>query len=180
MHENVIHLVDPVLPRFEILLNADFGMDASWWILLFYRGFQNETSSVKKGLLEYIFTRQDKMTLNKLGVEQGFMFGALFKTVDSTALFAVPTQGALVSPFGENFRSFIYRLVQSFEQENAKADFLKHLIHHISHVVGSPAPILYVMEALAEIDPVSAWGPEELKSFRVLVDRHRNFKYVYI
>ncbi|CAO3698396.1 unnamed protein product [Rhizopus stolonifer] len=175
MHENVIHLVDPVLPRFEILLNADFGMDASWWILLFYRGFQNETSSVKKGLLEYIFTRQDKNTLNKLGVEQGFMFGALFKTVDSTALFAVPTQGALVSPFGENFRSFIYRLVQSFEQEDAKADFLRHLIHHISHVIGSPAPILYVMEALAEVDPVSAWGPEELKSFRVLVDRHRNF-----
>ncbi|CEJ01490.1 hypothetical protein RMCBS344292_15515 [Rhizopus microsporus] len=31
------------------------------------------------------------------------------------------------------------------------------------------------MEALAEVDHVSAWGPEELKSLRVLVDRHRNF-----
>ncbi|KAI9281150.1 hypothetical protein BY458DRAFT_430265 [Sporodiniella umbellata] len=175
MHENVIHLVDPVLPRFEALLNADFGMDASWWILLFYRGFQNETSSVKKGLLEYIFTRQDIKTLNKLGVEQEFMFGALFKTVDSTALFAVPTQGALVSPFGENFRSFIYRLVQSFGTLESKIDFLRHLVHHLAHVVGSHAPILYAIEALADVDSVPAWGPEELKSFRFLADRHRNF-----
>ncbi|KAG1051318.1 hypothetical protein G6F43_006464 [Rhizopus delemar] len=175
MHESVIHLVDPVLPRFEILLNADNVMDATWWTLLFYRGFQNETASVKKGLLEYIFSRENPQTLNKMGVEQGFMFGALFKTVDTTALFAVPTQGALVSPFGEHFKSFIYRLVQSIKKEEDKVDFLRHLIHHLSHVVSSPAPILYTMEALAEVDHVHAWGPEELKSLRVLVDRHRNF-----
>lgn len=175
MHESVIHLVDPVLHRFESLLNADNGMDPSWWTLIFYRGFQNETASVKRGLLEYIFSRENPQTLHKMGVEQGFMFGALFKTVDNTSLFQVPTQGALVSPFGEHFRAFIYRLVQAVQTEH-KVNFLRQLIHHFSHVVSSPAPILYAMEALAEVDHVSAWGPEELKSLRVLVDRHRNFK----
>ncbi|ORE16390.1 hypothetical protein BCV71DRAFT_265697 [Rhizopus microsporus] len=174
MHESVIHLVDPVLHRFESLLNADNGMDPSWWTLIFYRGFQNETASVKRGLLEYIFSRENPQTLHIMGVEQGFMFGALFKTVDNTSLFQVPTQGALVSPFGEHFRAFIYRLVQALQTEH-KVNFLRQLIHHFSHVVSSPAPILYAMEALAEVDRVSAWGPEELKSLRVLVDRHRNF-----
>ncbi|ORE02050.1 hypothetical protein BCV72DRAFT_252709 [Rhizopus microsporus var. microsporus] len=174
MHESVIHLVDPVLHRFESLLNADNGMDPSWWTLIFYRGFQNETASVKRGLLEYIFSRENSQTLHKMGVEQGFMFGALFKTVDNTSLFQVPTQGALVSPFGEHLRAFIYRLVQALQTEH-KVNFLRQLIHHFSHVVSSPAPILYAMEALAEVDRVSAWGPEELKSLRVLVDRHRNF-----
>ncbi|KAI7894857.1 uncharacterized protein EV154DRAFT_599678 [Mucor mucedo] len=174
MHENVIHLVEPVLPRFETLLNAN-ALDASWWVLLMYRGFQNDTSSVKKGLLEFIFSREDPSILNKMGIEQGFMFGALFKTVDSTALFAVPTQGTLVSPFGEHFREFMRRLVQAFEKEQDKINFLRQLIHHLSHVVSSHAPILYTMEALAEVDYVDAWGPEELKSLRVLVDRHRNF-----
>ncbi|CEP13385.1 hypothetical protein [Parasitella parasitica] len=174
MHESVIHLVDPILPRFETLLKADF-LDASWWILLFHRGFQNDISSVRKGLLEYIFSRQDADVLNKLGVQQGFMLGALFKTVDNTTLFQVPTQGTMVSPFGEHFRFFLLHLINAIQDKQEKVQFLRQLMHHISHVVSSYIPILYAMEALAEVQPVDAWGPEELKSLRVLVDRHRNF-----
>jgi hypothetical protein len=114
--------------------------------------------------------------LNKLGVEQGFMFAALLKILDSTSLFSVPTQGTLVSPFGEHYRLFLVRLIKAFENKQDKISFLRQLIHHLSHVVGSYAPILYTMEALAESDYVDAWGPDELKSLRVLVDRHRNFK----
>jgi tRNA guanosine-2'-O-methyltransferase len=139
---------------------------------------QNDTSSVKKGLLEFIFSREDPSILNKMGVEQGFMFGALFKTVDTTNLFSVPTQGTLVSPFGEHFRSFMLHLISAFENESDRVNFLRQLIHHLSHVVNGYAPILYTMEALAESDYCNAWGPEELKSLRVLVDRHRNFKLV--
>ena len=175
MHENVIHLVSPVLPRFETLLNAN-ALDASWWVLLLYRGFQNDTPSVKKGLLEFIFTRENPVILNRLGVEQGFMFAALLKTLDTTGLFSVPTQGTLVSPFGEHYRSFLVRLIKAFENEQEKINFLRQLIHHIAHVVGSYPCILYTMEALTEVDYVEAWGPEELKSLRQLVDRHRNFK----
>lgn len=179
MHENVIHLVDPVLPRFETLLHSN-ELDASWWVLLLYRGFQNDTPSVKKGLLEFIFSRENPSILNKLGSEQGFMFAALLKILDNTNLFSVPTQGTLVSPFGEHYREFLARLIKSFENDTDRINFLRQLIHHLSHVVGSYAPILYTMEALAEADYVDAWGPEELKSLRVLVDRHRNFKYVEI
>lgn len=174
MHENVIHLVDPVLPRFETLLHSN-ELDASWWVLLLYRGFQNDTPSVKKGLLEFIFSRENPSILNKLGSEQGFMFAALLKILDNTNLFSVPTQGTLVSPFGEHYREFLARLIKSFENDTDRINFLRQLIHHLSHVVGSYAPILYTMEALAESDYVDAWGPEELKSLRVLVDRHRNF-----
>ncbi|KAI8643710.1 hypothetical protein BD408DRAFT_341945 [Parasitella parasitica] len=174
MHESVIHLVDPILPRFETLLKADF-LDASWWILLFHRGLQNEIASVRKGLLEYIFSRQDPDVLNKLGVQQAFMFGALFKTVDNTALFQVPTQGTMVSPFGEHFRFFLLHLIDAIQDRQERVQFLRQLMRHISHVVVSYIPILYTMEALAEVQPVDAWGPEELKSLRVLVDRHRNF-----
>lgn len=175
MHETVIHLVEPVLPRFETLVNSDV-FDPSWWILLLYRGFQNDIGSVKKGLLEFIFSRRDPRILNKLAIEQTFMFGALFKIIDSTALFQVPTQGTLVSPFGESLRSFMLHLVNSIELKQNKVQFLKQLIHHLSHVVSSYVPILYSMESLTEVEPVEAWGPEELKSLRMLVDRHRNFK----
>ncbi|EPB84910.1 hypothetical protein HMPREF1544_08345 [Mucor circinelloides 1006PhL] len=174
MHESVIHLVDPVLPRFETLVKANF-LDASWWVLLLHRGFQNDIASVKKCLLEFIFSRQDPDVLNQLGVQQAFMFGALFKTVDTTALFQVPTQGTMVSPFGEHFRFFMLHLIDAIQDKQEKIQFLRQLIHHISHVVSSYVPILYTMEALAEAQPIDAWGPEELKSLRYLVDRHRNF-----
>lgn len=174
MHETVIHLVDPVLPRFETLVKANC-LDASWWVLLLHRGFQNDIASVKKCLLEFIFSRQDPDVLNQLGVQQAFMFGALFKTVDNTGLFQVPTQGTMVSPFGEHFRFFMLHLMDAIQDRQEKIQFLRQLIHHLSHVMSSYVPILYTMEALAEAQPIDAWGPEELKSLRVLVDRHRNF-----
>ncbi|KAI8390273.1 hypothetical protein BD560DRAFT_362076 [Blakeslea trispora] len=174
MHESVIHLVEPVLPRFETLIRADL-QDASWWILLFSRGFQNDVASVKKGLLEFIFTKQHPDVLRKMGVQHMFIFGALFKTLDVASLFQVPTQGTFVSPFGEHFKSFLVNVIESFDQEQDKVSFLCQLMHHLSHVVSSYVPILYSMEALTEITEVRAWGPDELKSLRVLVDRHRNF-----
>ncbi|KAI8359079.1 hypothetical protein EDC96DRAFT_545587 [Choanephora cucurbitarum] len=174
MHESVIHLVEPVLPRFETLIRADL-LDASWWILLFYRGFQNDVASVKKGLLEFIFSRQQPDVLQKMGVQHMFIFGALLKTLDVASLFQVPTQGTFVSPFGEHFKSFLVHVIESFDQEQDKISFLCQLMHHLSHVVSSYVPILYSMEALTEITEVRAWGPDELKSLRVLVDRHRNF-----
>ncbi|KAI9019565.1 hypothetical protein CLU79DRAFT_888618 [Phycomyces nitens] len=179
MHESVTHLVDPVLPRFEMLLtDSDTCLDATWWILLLYRGFQNETLSVKKNILEYIFKLQNPKSLNMLGVQHDFIFGALLKTVDVSSLYGVPTQGALVSPFGESFRAFLVNLIRSFEHENDKIKFLRQLIHHVAHVSGSHILILYIIEALTEIDPVYSWGSEELKALRYLVDRHRNFQIV--
>jgi hypothetical protein len=174
-HENVIHLVEPVLPRFEVLLNEN-ALDASWWIIIFYRGFQNDVPSVKKGLLEYIFSRENKQVLNTMGVEQTFMFNALLKTVDSTNLFQVPTQGTLVSPFGEQLRKFMRNIVDAFNDKEEKITFLKQLVHHMAHFISSHAPILYIMESLTEVEDTGAWGPDELKSLRLLVDRHRNFK----
>ncbi|KAI7864646.1 hypothetical protein BDF14DRAFT_1987237 [Spinellus fusiger] len=179
MHESVIHLVDPILPRFEMLLtDSDTRLDATWWILLLYRGFQNDTLSVKKNILEYIFKLQNKKSLNRLGTQHEFIFTALLKTVDVASLYGVPTQGALVSPFGEAFRFFLRNLVSSFEQEEEKIRFLRQLIHHMAHVSGCYLLILYIMEALTEIEPLAAWGSEELKALRYLVDRHRNFQIV--
>ncbi|KAI9478551.1 MAG: hypothetical protein EXX96DRAFT_571334 [Benjaminiella poitrasii] len=182
MHENVIHLVDPVLPRFELILTEtdSLQLDPSWWILLFYRGFQNDTPSVKKCLLEHIFNQHQHSVLNKLAVQSGFMFDALLTAVDNTSLFQAPTIGSMVSPFGEHFKSFMTCVIHDGfveGQEEQRSVFLKQLIHHLSRVVNSPVPILYAMEALADVDESvnNGWGPEELKSLRVLVDRHRNF-----
>ncbi|KAI9275765.1 hypothetical protein BDA99DRAFT_195528 [Phascolomyces articulosus] len=176
VHETVIHLVEPVLPRLEILLNnTDTNMDASWWILLFYRGFQNDMSSVKKGILEYIFGLQNPRSLNLLASQSDFIFGTLLKSIDIISMYSVPTQGTLVSPFGEKLKDFMHRLVQSIETEEQKATFLSHLLHHIAHVVNGYVPILYIMEGIVDIDGLSAWGSDELRTMRYLVDRHRNF-----
>lgn len=131
MHESVIHLVEPVLPRFEPLLVSEAApLDASWWICLFYRGFQNDTASVKKGILEYIFGLENVKCLNILGSEREFIFGALFKSIDLTSLYTVPTQGTLVSPFGEKLRSFTRHLVEAFYDKEYKVGsnlFAKYL-----------------------------------------------------
>ncbi|KAG0167145.1 Tar (HIV-1) RNA binding protein 1 [Apophysomyces sp. BC1034] len=177
MHEAVVHLVEPVLPRFELLLSDAARMEASWWILLFYRGFQNETASVKKAILEYIFGIQNSKCLNLLGNQNDFIFGTLFKTLDVTALYSVPTQGTLVSPFGEHLKAFVTHLVCALEQQQEKIKFLRQLIHHLTHVIGSHVFILYLMESLTEMESIPAWGTDELKSLRYLVDRHRNFHY---
>lgn len=121
MHETVIHLVEPVLPRFEMMLtNAETTMDPSWWILLFYRGFQNETYSVKKGILEYIFTLENQNVLQLLASQYDFMFGAMLKTVDVMSMYTVPTQGVLISPFGEKLKSFIRNLISAVDDTDEK------------------------------------------------------------
>ncbi|KAI8138427.1 hypothetical protein BJV82DRAFT_631498 [Fennellomyces sp. T-0311] len=176
VHETVIHLVEPVLPRIEALLtNTETEMDASWWIILFYRGFQNDTSSVKKGILEYIFSLQNPKSLSLLAVQSDFIFGTLLKSIDVISMYSVPTQGTLVSPFGEKLKDFMHRLVQSIETNDQKIEFLCQLLHHISHVVNGYVPILYIMEGIVEMDEIKAWGSDELRTLRYLVDRHRNF-----
>lgn len=123
MHEPVLHLVTPVLPRFEMLLtNQKISLDASWWILLFYRGFQNDTTSVKKGILEYVFGIQNPTCLNALGVQRDFIFGALLKAIDVTNLYSVPTRGTLVSPFGEKLKAFMINLINSIKDTEERVD----------------------------------------------------------
>ncbi|KAI9494149.1 hypothetical protein BDB00DRAFT_928434 [Zychaea mexicana] len=179
MHETVIHLVEPVLPKLEVLLlNAETNMDASWWILLFYRGFQNDMGSVKKGILEYVFGLQNPKSLSLLAGQSDFIFGTLLKSIDVIGMYSVPTQGTLVSPFGEKLKDFMHRLVQSIESNEQKAQFLSQLLHHIAHVVNGYVPILYIMEGIVDIDPIPAWGSDELRTLRYLVDRHRNFHLV--
>ncbi|KAI9323060.1 hypothetical protein BX666DRAFT_2016546 [Dichotomocladium elegans] len=177
MHETVIHLVEPVLPRFERLLTNDhMTVDPSWWILLFHRGFQNDTASVKKGILEYIFSLENAKALRVLGAQNDFIFGALLKTVDVMALYSVPTQGTLVSPFGEKLKGFMYRLTQVFDNPDQKVNFLSQLIQYMSHVLNGYIPILFILEAISEADGIPSWAADELKAMRYLVDRHRNFQ----
>ncbi|KAI8384828.1 uncharacterized protein BYT42DRAFT_563768 [Radiomyces spectabilis] len=179
MHESVVHLVDPVMPRFEMLLrNTNVHLDPSWWILLLCRGFHNETGSVKKCILDYLFARRAPETLHMLGVQHDFIFGPFLKTLDVTALYSVPTQGTLVSPFAEHLKEFIVHLVNALKDKNEKIAFLQRIIHHSAHVVNSHVLILYILEALNNLEPVQAWRGEELKSLRYLVDRHRNFSTV--
>ncbi|CAO3617655.1 unnamed protein product [Cunninghamella echinulata] len=175
MHENVIHLVQPVLPRFEYLLSYEPRLDASWWTLILHRGFNNETVVIQKEIWEYIFARQNLDTLNQLGCQLNFFFGTLLKTIDSTTLYSVPTQGTLVSPFGEHLKSFITKIVSAFNNQDTKKQFLQQMIHRLAHVINSHIMILYIMEGLADCEPFLCWTKEELKSLRYLVDRHRHF-----
>ncbi|KAI8096188.1 uncharacterized protein BX664DRAFT_323334 [Halteromyces radiatus] len=176
MHETVVHLVEPVLPRFESLLcSTSLHLDASWWTLLLYRGFNNETSNVQKLIWEYLFARQNTNTLNQLVSQQDFFFGSLLKSLDNTSIYSVNSQGTLVSPFGERLKLFISHIIQNFKDDNAKKKFIRQLIHHLAHVISSHILILYIMESLAETKYIACWGGEELKSLRYLVDRHRHF-----
>ncbi|CAO3587682.1 unnamed protein product [Absidia cylindrospora] len=176
MHESVIHLVEPVLNRFESLLGSSgMCLDTSWWILLLYRGFNNEIRSVQMVIWEYIFARQNSNTLDQLAAQPDFFFGAFLKSIDNTSIFSVSTQGIMVSPFGEHLKSFMAHIISNFTSIDDKKRFLKQLIHHLAHVVNSHVLILYIMESLAEADSTSCWSSEELKSLRYLVDRHRHF-----
>ncbi|KAG2223961.1 hypothetical protein INT45_013418, partial [Circinella minor] len=176
VHETVIHLVEPVLPRLEVLLtNTDINMDPSWWILLFYRGFANDMASVKKGILEYVFGLQNPLSLNLLASHSDFIFGTLLKSIDIISMYSVPTQGTLVSPFGEKLKDFMHRLVQAIDTQEHKAQFLSQLLHHIAHVLNGYVPILYIVEGIVDISGLPAWGSDELRTMRFLVDRHRNF-----
>ncbi|ORZ16603.1 hypothetical protein BCR42DRAFT_415426 [Absidia repens] len=176
MHESMVHLVEPVLNRFESLLGStQVRLDTSWWILLLYRGFNNEIRSIQMVIWEYIFARQNSNTLDQLASQSDFFFGAFLKSIDNTSIFSVSTQGTMVSPFGEHLKSFMARIISNFTSMDDKKRFLKQLIHHLAHVVNSHVLILYIMESLAEANSTPCWSSEELKSLRYLVDRHRHF-----
>lgn len=122
MHEPVSHLVEPVLPRFDLILRKPASpstphLHSTWWSLLFYRGFQNDTVSVKRKIVEYVLSIESLEALNVLGCEFEFIFSALFITIDNTALYSVPTLGTMVSPFGEMVRTFVGRLIQAYKKD---------------------------------------------------------------
>lgn len=123
MHESVIHLVEPVLNRFETLLGSLSPipcLDASWWTLLLYRGFRNETRAVQIAIWEYIFARQAPETLTQLASQPQFFFGAFMKSIDNTSIFSVVNQGVMVSPFGEHLKVFMQRIVANFKSIDDK------------------------------------------------------------
>jgi tRNA guanosine-2'-O-methyltransferase len=121
MHENVLHLVDPILPRFELLLfSSDPAIDPSWWTLLLYRGFQNEAMSVRKRILEYVFGFETKQSLLAVARQYDFLFGVFFAAIDTTSLYTVSTLGAMVSPTGEMLRGFIRKLIEAVEDTDEK------------------------------------------------------------
>ncbi|KAH8553159.1 hypothetical protein BGW37DRAFT_488649 [Umbelopsis sp. PMI_123] len=177
MHENVLHLVDPILPRFELLLfSSDPAIDPSWWTLLLYRGFQNEAMSVRKRILEYVFGFETKQSLLAVAKQYDFLFGVFFAAIDTTSLYTVSTLGAMVSPTGEMLRGFIRKLIEAVDDGDEKITLIQQLIHHVAFVMTSFIAMMYVTEALTDVAPCKAFGPEELKSVRVLVDKNMNFQ----
>ncbi|KAI8074159.1 hypothetical protein BC940DRAFT_290184 [Gongronella butleri] len=175
MHETEVHLVIPVLPRFEHLMAAQPALHTTWWTLLIFRGLNGEINNAQKYLWDYLLTRKEPDTLNKIAAQLDFFFTTLWKSIDNTSLFGVASLGTMVSPFGEHVKEFITNLVSSLEDATLKTKFIQQMIHHLCHVTSSHILILYTMEGLAECDAHACWGPEELKSLRHLVDRHRHF-----
>jgi hypothetical protein len=121
MHENALHLVDPILPRFELLLSSSNpSIDPSWWTLLLYRGFQNEAISVRKKILEYVFGLEKMESLLAVGRQHEFLFGVFFAAIDTSSLYTVSSLGTMVSPTGEMLRCFIRRLVETINDLDEK------------------------------------------------------------
>jgi tRNA guanosine-2'-O-methyltransferase len=121
MHENVIHLVDPILPRFELLLSgSDPALDPSWWTLLLYRGFQNDAVSVRKKILEYVFGLEKKESLVTIGKQYDFLFGVFFAAIDTSSLYTVLSLGTMISPTGEMLRGFIRKLIEAVDDAEEK------------------------------------------------------------
>jgi hypothetical protein len=58
----------------------------------------------------------------------------------------------------------------------AQANLIRQLIHHVAFVMTSYVPLMFVAESLTDIEPCKAFGAEELKSIRVLVDGNRHFQ----
>lgn len=177
MHENVGHLVDPILPRLEtLMIGSGLALDPSWWTLLLYRGFQNEAISVRKKILEYVLNLDKPASLLVVAKRPEFLFGVFFGAIDTSSLYTVQTLGTMISPFGEMLRKFIRNLIQCLDDPKEKADLIRQLIHHIAFVMTSFIPIIYIAEALTDVDSCEAFGSVELKSIRVLVDRNRSFQ----
>jgi tRNA guanosine-2'-O-methyltransferase len=177
MHESVGHLVDPILPRLETLMTGSgLALDPSWWTLLLYRGFQNEAISVRKKILEYVLNLDKPAPLLVVAKRPEFLFGVFFAAIDTSSLYTVQTLGTMISPFGEMLRKFIRNLIQCLDDPKEKAELIRQLIHHIAFVMTSFIPIIYIAEALTDVDSCEAFGSVELKSIRVLVDRNRSFQ----
>ncbi|RUS25589.1 hypothetical protein BC938DRAFT_471926 [Jimgerdemannia flammicorona] len=143
MHEPVSHLVEPVLPRFDLILRkpnpSTPHLHSTWWALLFYRGFQNDTVSVKRRILEYVLSIESPEALNVLGCEFEFIFSALLTTLDNTALYSVPTLGTMVSPFGEMVRTFCGRLIKAYEKDEDRYYTFSNAILLSSETISTPA-----------------------------------------
>ncbi|KAL1922521.1 uncharacterized protein VTP21DRAFT_10060 [Calcarisporiella thermophila] len=113
-----VHLVKPLLPAIAKFLSPAEGspnIHPSWWTLMLKSGLKNEILNIRKTLLRYIFSLEDKRALVTLGRQHEFVFGQLMIALDNPALYHVPTLGTCVCGMGEALRTYVGRSIAAFE-----------------------------------------------------------------
>ncbi|KAJ3237857.1 Tar (HIV-1) RNA binding protein 1 [Chytriomyces hyalinus] len=111
LQESSAHLIEPILPKFHLFTQPSFHV--SWWTVLMTRGLSNNSSTVRKRVIEYLVSETDLTRLFSCNGSPGddFLWRVLIPALDNAYLYHVSGLGSYISPFGEKVRRFIKRII---------------------------------------------------------------------
>ncbi|KAJ3408952.1 hypothetical protein CcCBS67573_g03606 [Chytriomyces confervae] len=111
LQESSAHLIEPILPKFHLFTQPSFHV--SWWTVLMTRGLSNNSSTVRKRVIEYLVSETDltRLFCSSGSPAEDFLWRILIPALDNAYLYHVSGLGSYISPFGEKVRQFIKRII---------------------------------------------------------------------
>ncbi|XP_006011684.1 probable methyltransferase TARBP1 [Latimeria chalumnae] len=174
LEENQVHVVRPVLPKINKLMEAalpdnesrpQFHM--SWFTCIYKRMFDSENRAIiKEGVGHFL----DLSVMKNSSISQEFaefIVGPLMDALSDSSLYSRSAEQLMGScpSLGVKLQRFFLTFVTSLPEESQGA-FLLQLVHNLASRHWSSIPLVMICQALAHIPPCKAWGAEGLHVIR--------------
>ncbi|KAI9143336.1 hypothetical protein BKA69DRAFT_1123139 [Paraphysoderma sedebokerense] len=155
--ETYSHLIEPALHKLDQYLSqspsgATTGnLAMSWWNIIFIKGFQNESLSSRKIILNYILSNQSRDITNRVAGQTEFMRLHFFPALETQGLYVVGGVGNMVSVFGESISDWVRRVILGMQDIKEKKIFVKTLLKQLATSLHNIFAITYLTQGLAQL-----------------------------
>ena len=178
MQEPQLHLVQPMLPLLQTFLQPyrpdEPWLGLAWWESILRRAFANDSVAVRKAVLEALLDLPVER-LVRLRRAVDFLFGPMMRLLDNSHLYANIDVNLMVSQFGERMARFYARLIDSFEDLEARKTCLSFYLGQVAKTIKSPTPAIFLVQAMVQVEAFPAFGDEQLSVIGGLADNHTLF-----
>ena len=169
IQETQVHLVEPVLPLLETLLqpDQDIWLGMPWWECIMKRAFANPSVSVRKVVLNAIIELNIK-ELPVLRTSVSFLFGPLLSILSNSFLYAAIDAIQIHSGFGDKVATFYKNFIDAFTEEQEKAQCIRFYMKQLSINAVGAVPLLFLVQPLMEIEDFPVLCSDDVKSLEAL------------
>ncbi|XP_028676030.2 LOW QUALITY PROTEIN: probable methyltransferase TARBP1 [Erpetoichthys calabaricus] len=174
LDENQIHVVKPVLQKIDQVVDAinaenkdGLNLHISWLICIYARMFDSENKAVMKEGVSHLLNLDAVRNPQFSHGLADFIVGPFLVVLSETTLFQRSSEQMIgcCPEIGVKLNKFFVRLFSSLP-EDRKGEYLLKIVHNLSSRNWCAVPILFILQALAQVKDCRVHGVEGLHAFR--------------